>query len=458
MMNSSKVHVLVLPYPAQGHINPMLQFCKRLVAKGVKTTFINSVFISKSIPADPKSAINFETISDGHDEGGYAAAESPGAYLEKLATFGSKTLADLIRKLEDKGEPVQAVIYDSFLPWALDVAKQFGLVTAAFFTQTCAVNSIYYNVYHGLLPVPLSHSPISLPGLPLLQPKETPSFVYLPDSYPAFLHMLVNQFSNVDQADWVILNNFHKLEEDAVNWMAKLWRVITVGPTVPSIYLDKRLQDDIGYGINLFKPDSSLCINWLNSQPKDSVVYVSFGSWTEIDVEQVEEIASALKESGFKFLWVVRAFEKEKLPSKFAEETSEKGLVVTWSPQLEVLAHESVACFVTHCGFNSVLEALSLGVPVVAAPQWTDQPTNAKFLADIWGVGVKADADERGIVRRETLVSCIRDIMEGEKGKQIKENAIEWKALAKEAIDDGGSSDKNIDEFVAGLAGQKAKN
>ncbi|XP_071931809.1 UDP-glycosyltransferase 74G1-like [Coffea arabica] len=457
MMNSTKVHVLVLPYPAQGHINPLLQFCKRLVAKGVKTTFVNSVFISKSIPADPKSAINFEAISDGHDEGGYAAAESTGAYLEKLATFGSKKLADLIRKLEDKGEPVQAVIYDSLLTWALDVAKQFGLVTASFFTQTCAVNSIYYNVYHGLLPVPLSDSPISLPGLPLLQPKETPSFVYLPDSSPAFLHLLVNQFSNIDQADWVILNNFHKLEEDALNWMAKLWRVITVGPTVPSIYLDKRLEDDIGYGINLFKPESSLCINWLNSQPKDSVVYVAFGSWTEIDVEQMEEIASALKESGFKFLWVVRAFEKEKLPSKFAEETSEKGLVVTWSPQLEVLAHESVACFVTHCGFNSVLEALSLGVPVVAAPQWTDQPTNAKFLVDIWGVGVKADADDRGIVRRETLVSCISEIMEGEKGKQIKENAIEWKALAKEAIDDGGSSDKNIDEFVAGLAGQKAK-
>ena len=101
--------------------------------------------------------------------------------------------------------------------------------------------------------------------------------------------------------------------KQAVNWIAKLWRVITVGPTVPSIYLDKRLEDDIGYGINLFKPESSLCINWLNSQPKDSVVYVSFGSWTEIDVEQVEEIASALKESGFKFLWVVRAFEKEKL-------------------------------------------------------------------------------------------------------------------------------------------------
>ncbi|KAL3531022.1 hypothetical protein ACH5RR_010344 [Cinchona calisaya] len=451
-MTSCKVHVLVLPYPAQGHINPLLQFCKRLVAKGVKATFVNTVSLSKSVPADPKSSINFETISDGHDEVGYAGAESHEVYLKKLRTAGSKTLADLIKKLEDNGQPVQAIVYDSFLPWALDVAKQFGLVTAAFFTQTCAVNSIYYHVYKGFLKIPLADSPISLPGLPLLQPKETPSFVYLPDSYPAFRELLLNQFCNVDQADWILLNIFQKLEEDVLNWMEKIWRVRTVGPTVPSMYLDKRLEDDKSYGINLFKPDSSLCINWLNKQPKGSAVYVSFGSWTEIDVEQVEEIASALKESGFKFLWVVREFEKEKLPSNFIDETSDNGLVVTWSPQLEVLAHESVACFVTHCGFNSVLEALSLGVPVVAAPQWTDQPTNAKFLEDVWGVGVRAHADEKGIVRRETLVSCLKEIMEGEKGKKIEENVIKWKNLAKEAIDDGGSSDKNIVEFVAELA------
>lgn len=219
-MSSNKVHVLVLPYPAQGHINPLLQFCKRLVAKGVTATFVNSVFLSKLMHADPKSSINFETISDGYDEGGYAAAESPAAYVEKLRVAGSRTLTDLIKRLEDGGQAVQAVIYDSFLTWALDVAKQFGVVTAAFFTQSCAVNNIYYHVYKGLLPVPLSDSPISLPGLPLLQPKETPSFIYLYGSHPGFREMLVNQFRNVDQADWVLLNIFQKLEEDVCNFSA----------------------------------------------------------------------------------------------------------------------------------------------------------------------------------------------------------------------------------------------
>ena len=166
----------------------------------------------------------------------------------------------------------------------------------------------------------------------------------------------------------------------------------------------------------------------------------------------MEEIASALKDSGFNFLWIVRESEREKLPNKFVEEKTEKGLVVKWCPQLDVLAHESIACFVTHCGFNSVLEALSLGVPVVAMPQWTDQPTNAKFLEDIWRVGLRTRADEKGIVRRENLESRLREIMEGEKGKEIKLNAIKWKQLAREALEDGGSSDKNIDRFVEDLS------
>ncbi|CAI9107250.1 OLC1v1006567C1 [Oldenlandia corymbosa var. corymbosa] len=453
--NTKVVHALVLPYPSQGHINPLLQFCKRLVSKGAKATFVNSVFLSKSMHADPKSSINFETISDGYDEGGWLSAESAEIYLDNLRTVGSKTLSELIKKLQDNGQVIDVVIYDSFLTWALDVAKEFGIVAAAFFTQTCAVNSVYYHVYNGLLPVPLSGSPVSLPELPVLQPEETPSFVYRPEDNPAFRDLLVNQFCNVDQTDWVFLNIFDKLEENLLNWMGKLWRrVRTVGPTVPSMYLDKRLADDTGYGIHLSKPESSLCMNWLNRQETGSVVYVSFGSWSQINEVQIEEIASALKQSGFKFLWVVRAFEKEKLPKTFTEETSDQGLVVTWSPQLEVLAHESLGCFVTHCGFNSVLEALCLGVPMVAAPVWTDQPTNAKLIEDVWGVGIRTKKDEQGIVRKESLVSCLEEIMEegSEKGKLIKENAAKWKNLAKEAIDEGGSSDKNIDDFLADLA------
>ncbi|KAL5794444.1 hypothetical protein ACOSP7_003038 [Xanthoceras sorbifolium] len=447
-----KAHVLVLPYPSQGHINPMLQFAKRLVSKGIKATLATTVYLSKSMHVDPECSIAVETISDGYDETGLEDPASLAAYFDSFRTVGSHTLTMLMKKLDDIGQPVTALVYDPLFPWALDVAKQFGVLKVAFFTQSCAVSNIYYHVNKGFLPLPLSGSDVSIPGLPLLQPSETPSFVYASESTPQALHdFIMNQFSNVDEADWMLFNSFYKLEEKVVDWMAKLWKLGTVGPTLPSIYLDKRLEDDKVYGINLFKPNTSACMNWLKDRQSGSVVYVSYGSVTDIIPEQMEELAWGLKESKCYFLWVVRESEETKLPKKFKEETSDQGLVVSWCPQMEVLAHESVGCFVTHCGLSSVLEAMSHGVAMVAMPGQFDQPTNAKYVEDVWGTGIRALPDEKGIVTREVVENCIKKIMEGEKGKEVKENATKWKNLAREAIDEGGSSDNNIDQFVAKL-------
>nr|XP_017215196.1 PREDICTED: UDP-glycosyltransferase 74G1-like [Daucus carota subsp. sativus] len=443
----SPPHALLLPYPAQGHINPMLQFSKRLVSKGIKVTLANTVCISNSMLSDPKSLISFETYSDGFDQGGYAQAESVDIYLSSLRTVGSRTLQDLIKKLDESGNPVNVLIYDGFMPWALDVASKFGLVKAVFFTQSCAVNYIYYNVYKGLISLPRpgdNPSIISIPGLPLFRSWETPA----PLDY---LDLVVNQFSNVDDADWVFFNAFQKLEEEVLGYMPEIWKVRTVGPTLPSMYLDKRLEDDKDYAINLFKPNDEVCMNWLNDKPSGSVIYVSFGSFITVSAEQMEEIAQGLKDCNHNFLWVVRKSEEEKLPKNFINEISGKGLVVTWSPQLEILTHKSVGCFVTHCGFNSVLEAISLGVPMVGIPQWTDQPANAKYVEDVWGVGVRARPDDKGIVKGKVLQSLITEVMEGEKGKTIKTRAANWKNLAREAVDEGGTSDSNINEFAATL-------
>ena len=149
------IHVLLLPYPTQGHLNPILQFAKRLVSKGIKATLATTIFVHSSLH-QPNSAttnpnhhnIAFETISDGHDTTGRSITEI-GTYLETFRVIGSRTLAELITRLGESGRPVDAVVYDSFLPWALDVAKGFGLVGAALFTQSCAVNAVYYHVHKG---------------------------------------------------------------------------------------------------------------------------------------------------------------------------------------------------------------------------------------------------------------------------------------------------------------------
>uniref|UniRef100_M1CV80 Glycosyltransferase n=1 Tax=Solanum tuberosum TaxID=4113 RepID=M1CV80_SOLTU len=112
---------------------------------------------------------------------------------------------------------------------------------------------------------------------------------------------------------------------------------------------------------------------------------------------------------------------------------------------------ETFGCFFTHCGWNSTLEALSLGVPMVTMPQWSDQPTNAKFISDVWQTGVCVKVGDNGVVNRDEIACSIREVMKEEKGAMLKENAIKWKKLAKEAVDEGGSSDKNIEEFVSNL-------
>ncbi|XP_006587791.1 mogroside IE synthase isoform X3 [Glycine max] len=170
-----------------------------------------------------------------------------------------------------------------------------------------------------------------------------------------------------------------------------------------------------------------------------------------LDEEQIREIAYVLRDSDQSyFLWVVKASEETKLPKDF-EKKSEKGLVVGWCSQLKVLAHEAVGCFVTHWGWNSTLEALSLGVPMVAMPYWFDQSINAKLIVDVWKMGIRATVDEQKIVRGEVLKYCIMEKMNSEKGKEVKGNMVQWKALAARFVSKEGSSHKNIAEFVNSL-------
>lgn len=231
--------------------------------------------------------------------------------------------------------------------------------------------------------------------------------------------------------------------------MESTWRAKTVGPTVPSAYLDNRLPDDVSYGIHLHTPMTEESRAWLDTNAANSVLYVSFGSMASLGPDQMAEIAEGLYSSGKPFLWVVRAKETHKLPDKFAERVKSRGLIVPWCPQLEVLAHPSVGCFFTHCGWNSTVEALSAGVPMVAMPHWSDQTTNAKYIQDVWCVGVRIRPDAKGVVRREEVERCVRELMEGERSDEFKKNAVEWSHKAKKAVSEGGSSDINISDFLS---------
>ncbi|RDX93090.1 UDP-glycosyltransferase 74B1, partial [Mucuna pruriens] len=444
----SHVHVLVLPYPAQGHINPLVQFAKRLASKGVKATVATTHYTAKSITAPN---INVEPISDGFDKAGFAQTNNNvQLFLSSFRTNGSRSLSEVIEKHQQTANPVTCIVYDSFFPWVLDVAKEHGIYGAAFFTNSAAVCNIFCRIHHGLIQLPVNPEelPLRVPGLPPLDSHALPSFVRFPQSYPAYMAMKLSQFSNLNKADWVFVNTFETLEDQVMKGLTELFPAKMIGPMVPSGYLDGRIKGDKGHGASLWKPLNEECNNWLEAKEPQSVVYISFGSMVSLTAEQTEEVAWGLKESGVSFLWVLRETEQGKLPCGYRELVKDRGLIVTWCNQLELLAHQATGCFVTHCGWNSTLESLSLGVPVVCLPQWADQLPDAKFLEDVWEVGVWPKEDENGIVRKQEFVKSLKIVMEGEKSQEIRRNANKWKKLAREAVDEGGSSDKHINQFV----------
>ena len=157
---------------------------------------------------------------------------------------------------------------------------------------------------------------------------------------------------------------------------------------------------------------------------------------------------------GHPFLWVIRAKknEEEKEEDKLSckEELEEKGMIVSWCSQVEVLSHPSLGCFLTHCGWNSTLESLVSGVPVVAVPMWSDQGTNAKLIEDMWMTGVRVTANEDGIVEGDEIKRCLELVVggSGEREEEIRRNAKKWKDLAREASKEGGSSYENLKSFV----------
>ncbi|KAM3392666.1 hypothetical protein ACQJBY_013685 [Aegilops geniculata] len=311
----------------------------------------------------------------------------------------------------------------------------------------CAVDVVYGEVTAGRVALPLADGRALRGRLSVeLGPDDVPPFVAAPAWYPAFTDSALSQFEGLDQADHVLVNSFRSLEPLEADYMETKWHAKTIGPTLPSFYLDDdRLPLNKTYGFNLVS-STAPCMAWLNKQAPCSVLLASYGTVANLDTTQLEELGHGLCNSGQPFLWVLRSNEADKLPQELHEKCNNKGLIVPFCPQLEVLAHRATGCFLTHCGWNSTTEAIATGVPMIAIPQWAGQPTAAKYVESAWLIGLRARRDEKRLVRREEVERCIKEVMGGEK---YKRNASKWMQKAKEAMQVGGSSDNNIADFAA---------
>jgi pathogen-inducible salicylic acid glucosyltransferase len=214
------IHVLLIPFPIQGHINPLLQFGKRLASHGgIRCTFAATRFVVNSTKPPP-SSVHVAVFSDGCDGGGPDELGGVGApYFERLESVGSETLDALLRSESEQGRPVHVVVYDALVPWALGVARRRGASCAAFLTQTCAVDIVYAHAWAGRVPPPALLQPEDIRGLDglscELEMSDMPTFLTDTSCHPSFRGVLVNQFLGLDTADHVLVNSFYDLEPQA---------------------------------------------------------------------------------------------------------------------------------------------------------------------------------------------------------------------------------------------------
>ncbi|KAJ7968134.1 Glycosyltransferase [Quillaja saponaria] len=451
---SYRGHVVVVAAPGQSHINPMIQLSRRLAWKGLKITLGVILSATQSIQTGNDS-ISLVSLYDDITQGGFKGPGGYKGFLDRFEDNATRVLVELVKNLENSEYPIKCLVYDANITWALDIAKQLGIASAAFAHLSLSAMATYYPLH-----LELSGEQPRLP--PFMDPDDLPE-LGIPDlpslgsgsgHHSPVLKLVLNPLRNFGKADWILSLSFDKLEEEVQNWMTNLCPVTTIGPTVPSAYLDKRIEDDTDYGFNLYKTNTDTCINWLNTKESRSVIYVSFGSFANAKPEQMKEMTEALKQISKNFLWVVKETELSNLPIDFVEETSEKGLVVTWCPQLQVLAHQAVGCFITHCGANSLFEAISFGVPMVGVPQFTDQMPNSYFMEKVWGAGLRPKLDDKGVASSKEIERSIREIFHEGRGMEIQKNVMKWKKFAKEAVDEGGSSDEHLNEFIAGILQQ----
>lgn len=476
-------HAVCIPYPAQGHINPMFKLAKILHHLGFYITFVNTEYNQRRLLkfkgpgfqyGSPK--FRFETIPDGlpppTDDDDIDVTQDLASLCVSTAKNCSAPFCNLISKLNQLDEkdddvripPVTCIVSDGAMFFTLDAARQFGIPNVFFWTTGAAaylgLTQFKHLVQRGYAPLKdtsdwtnsyLETTVDWIPGMKNIRLKDLPTFIRTTDSNDIFLNFILNAVEETSKASAVVLNTFDALEEDVVNALSAMYpRVYGIGPL--HLIHNRQIQDQKlkSMGSNLWKEEPG-CIDWLNGKEPNSVVYVNFGSITVMTAQQLTEFAWGLANSNQPFLWIIRpdllvtGETVGGLPQEFLSQTKGRGMLASWCRQEEVLMHPAIGGFLTHSGWNSTLESICSGVPMICWPFFADQQTNCRYCCVEWGVGMEIDSD----VKRDEVEKLLREVVEGgEKGREMKKAAMDWKRMTEEAIAPGGSSSINLDKLV----------
>ncbi|KAK9742635.1 hypothetical protein RND81_03G187300 [Saponaria officinalis] len=478
---ANNFHAICVPYPAQGHIKPMFQLAKLLHALGFHITFVHTEYnlgrlLRARGPAsgDGLERFKFETIPDGlpPSDNADVTQDIPSLCHAIMTTFldpFKKLLRKLINNDSCSGSPLNTfIISDSVMAFTIDAAREVGNVPLVWLWTASACGFLGYMQFRTLLNkgiVPFQDSNFLTDGtlnkvidcapssMKNIQLKYIPTFVRTTDINDVMFNFLMHFVETTAKSSApVLLNTFDAFEHEALHDASELILApkYTIGPLhllLNSFPTHNSSASTLG-GSNLWKEDSE-CLRWLDSNRLKSVVYISFGSITTMTNQNLVEFAWGVANSKHNFLWVLRPDlvngENSVIPPEFMSETEGRGMIISWCDQETVLRHPSIGAFLTHCGWNSTIDTVCGGVPVLCWPFFAEQQTNCWFSCNKWGTGMEIDSD----VTRTEVEKQVREVMEGEKGVEMRKNAMEWRSLAEEAVEiTCGSSYLNFDKFI----------
>ncbi|XP_061359996.1 anthocyanidin 3-O-glucosyltransferase 7-like [Gastrolobium bilobum] len=420
-------HVAVIAFPFGSHLMPLLNLVLKLAhaAPNCSFSFIgteksNAILFPK--PYIPNN-IKAYSINDGIPEG-HVMGNHP---VEKLNLFLKTGPENLHKGIElavaETKQRVTCIIADAFVTSSLDVAQTLNVPwIPVWFPMSCTLSLHYYtDLIREQCAISDANRTLDfLPGLSKIRFEDLPDdIVNFGEEETLFSRTLASLGKVLPQAEAVVMNFFMELDPPLFvkDMKSKLKSMLYVVP-LPSPLLPPSDTDTNG------------CLSWLDKQNAGSVVYVCFGTVVTPPPHELVAVAEALEESGFPFVWSLKENQMGLLPNGFLERTSMRGKIVSWAPQTQVLAHESVGVFVTHCGCNSVTESICSGVPMICRPFFGDQGTSARMIEDVWEIGVII---EGRVFSKRGLLKSLNLILVQDEGKKIRDNAFKVKSTVQDA-------------------------
>ncbi|XP_027352707.1 soyasapogenol B glucuronide galactosyltransferase-like [Abrus precatorius] len=480
----NQLNVIFIPYPTPGHMNPMVDtarlFAKHGVSATIITTHANALTFQKAINSDlncgypiKTQLVPFPAAQVGLPEGAENIKDGTSLEMLQKITHGISMLKDQIEFLILDLKP-DCLVTDMFYPWTVESAAKLGIPRLYFYSSSyfssCATHFIrQQNPHEGL---DSDTQKFTIPGLPQkieMTPLELEEWIRAKSFVSGFFDRL---YESESKSYGALYNSFQELESDYEQLHKstigiKLW---SVGPV--SAWANKDDEEKVNRGHREGLAQESEWLNWLNSKQNESVLYVSFGSLTRLPHAQIVEIAHGLENSGHNFIWVIRKKDGDEDGHNFLREfeqrikESNKGFIIwNWAPQLLILDHPAVGGIVTHCGWNSILESLNAGLPMITWPMFAEQFYNEKLLVDVLKMGVPVGANENklwmrlgdeAMIRREEIVKAVAILMDSsQESKEMRRRARMLGDAAKRTIEKGGSSYNNLMQLLDELKSLK---